>query len=77
MTTANPFMFPAAEEGLPDELAKVLFRMSSMLPEPFYRPCRGGGLALAAGRAGNGLQCRHGVPDPICEHGNQGGPWLG
>ena len=37
MTKANPFMFPAAEEGLPDELAKVLFRMSSILPEPFMR----------------------------------------
>lgn len=37
MTAADPFMFPASEEGLPDELAKVLFRMSSVLPEPFYR----------------------------------------
>jgi hypothetical protein len=37
MTKANPFMFPAAEEGLPDELAKVLFRMSSVLPEPFMK----------------------------------------
>lgn len=37
MTTADPFMFPASEEGLPDELARVLFRMSSVLPDPFYR----------------------------------------
>ncbi len=37
MTAADPFMFPADEEGLPDELARVLFRMSSVLPEPFYR----------------------------------------
>ena len=37
MTAAEPFMFPASEHGLPDELARVLFRMSSVLPEPFYR----------------------------------------
>ena len=37
MTAADPFMFPASEQGLPDELARVLFRMSSVLPDPFYR----------------------------------------
>ncbi|HUT09691.1 MAG TPA: vWA domain-containing protein [Thermoguttaceae bacterium] len=37
MTAADPFMFPSREEGLPDELARVLFRMSSVLPDPFYR----------------------------------------
>jgi hypothetical protein len=37
VTAAEPFMFPATEDGLPDELARVLFRMSSVLPEPFYR----------------------------------------
>ncbi len=37
MTAAEPFMFPASEHGLPDHLAQVLFRMSSVLPEPFYR----------------------------------------
>lgn len=37
MTAADPFMFPAADQGLPDELARVLFHMSSVLPEPFYR----------------------------------------
>jgi hypothetical protein len=37
MTAADPFMFPSSEEGLPDELARVLFRMSSELPEPFVR----------------------------------------
>ena len=37
MTAADPFMFPATDEGLPDELARVLFHMSSVLPEPFYR----------------------------------------
>jgi hypothetical protein len=37
MAAAEPFMFPASEETLPDELARVLFRMSSLLPEPFIR----------------------------------------
>jgi hypothetical protein len=37
MTAADPFMFPASDQGLPDELARVLFHMSSVLPEPFYR----------------------------------------
>jgi len=37
MTAADPFMFPAGEQGLPDELARVLFNMSSVLPDPFYR----------------------------------------
>lgn len=37
MTAADPFMFPASDVGLPDELARVLFYMSSILPEPFYR----------------------------------------
>jgi hypothetical protein len=37
MTAAEPFMFPATDEGLPDHLARVLFHMSSVLPEPFYR----------------------------------------
>ncbi len=37
MTAAAPFMFPATDVGLPDELAKALFHMSSVLPEPFYR----------------------------------------
>ena len=37
MTAADPFMFPATDVGLPDELARALFHMSSVLPEPFYR----------------------------------------
>ncbi len=37
MTAADPFMFPASDMGLPDDLARVLFYMSSILPEPFYR----------------------------------------
>ena len=52
MTTADPFLFPAAEEGLPDELAKVLFRMSSVLPEPFLRHATQEGLRLQPGARG-------------------------
>lgn len=37
MTAADPFMFPNSDQGLPDELARQLFHMSSVLPEPFYR----------------------------------------
>ena len=37
MTAADPFMFPANDQGLPDVLARHLFHMSSVLPEPFYR----------------------------------------
>lgn len=37
MTAADPFMFPSSEQGLPDELARVLFQMSSVLPDPFVR----------------------------------------
>jgi hypothetical protein len=33
MIAADPFMFPSNGEILPDELAKVLFQMSSVLPE--------------------------------------------
>ncbi len=36
-TAADPLLFPTGEKGLPDELAWVLFRTSSVLPEPFHR----------------------------------------
>jgi len=52
MTDAEPFMFPAGEERLPDELAKVLFRMSSVLPEPFVRHAAQEGLAWSTGARG-------------------------
>jgi len=52
MTAADPFMFPAQEAGLPDELARVLFRMSSVLPEPFARHAAMEGLQLQPGARG-------------------------
>jgi len=35
-TAADRFMFPANGEILPDDLARVLFQMSSVIPEPLY-----------------------------------------
>jgi hypothetical protein len=52
MTAADPFMFPAAEPGLPDELARVLFRMSSPLPDPFVRHATLEGFQLQPGARG-------------------------
>lgn len=52
LTAADPFMFPAGEQGLPDELARVLFRMSSVLPDPFYRHAVMEGFPLQPGARG-------------------------
>jgi len=49
---ADPFMFPATSENLPDELAKVLFAMSSVLPEPFLRHATQEGFRLQPGARG-------------------------
>jgi hypothetical protein len=35
-TASDKFMFPSNGEILPDELARVLFQMSSVIPEPLY-----------------------------------------
>ncbi len=52
MTAADPFMFPASSAGLPDELARVLFEMSSVLPEPFVRHATMEGFQLQQGARG-------------------------
>ena len=52
MIAADPFMFPASEEGLPDDLARVLFGMSSVLPEPFVRHATAEGFQLQPGARG-------------------------
>lgn len=52
MTACDPFMFPASEQGLPDEFAKVLFRMSSVLPDPFLRHAVAEGFPLQPGARG-------------------------
>jgi len=38
---ADPIVFPDKEEGLPDEYARLLFNMSSVLPEPIRDAARG------------------------------------
>lgn len=35
-TAADPFVFPHSDEVLPEELARVLFRMSSILPQSLF-----------------------------------------
>jgi hypothetical protein len=52
MTAADPFMFPASDQGLPDALARVLFYMSSVLPEPFLRHAMLEGFPLQPGARG-------------------------
>jgi hypothetical protein len=52
MTAADPFMFPAVDQGLPDELARVLFHMSSTLPDPFVRHATSEGFHLQGGARG-------------------------
>jgi len=46
MTAADSFIFPASDEILPDELARVLFKMSSALPEKMHRLATGLGVEL-------------------------------
>jgi hypothetical protein len=52
MTAADPFMFPSSPGGLPDELARVLFELSSVLPDPFVRLATAEGLHLQPGARG-------------------------
>ncbi len=52
MTQAAQVLFPSTPDGLPDELARVLFNMSSVLPEPFYRNAVAEGMALQPGARG-------------------------
>ena len=52
MTAADPFMFPASDQGLPDALARVLFYMSSVLPDPFMRHAMLEGFPLQPGARG-------------------------
>jgi len=46
MTAADSFLFPASGEILPDELARVLFNMSSVLPESMHKMAGGLGIEL-------------------------------
>jgi hypothetical protein len=51
-TAADPFMFPAKPDGLPDKLARMLFEMSSMLPDRFHRYAAEEGFELQAAARG-------------------------
>ncbi len=56
-SAADSFMFPASDEILPDELAKILFEMSSELPASIYKLATSEGIELqpnARGMAFNG-----------------------
>jgi hypothetical protein len=46
MTAADPVVFPSSDEILPEELARVLFRMSSVLPEPMFQRAVQEGFAI-------------------------------
>lgn len=52
MTAADPFMFPSSDEVLPDDLARVLFKMSSTLPETIFKRAVAEGLELQSGARG-------------------------
>jgi hypothetical protein len=52
MTDAQSVVFPSAPDELPDELARVLFEMSSPLPEPFYNAAVAEGYPLKPGARG-------------------------
>ena len=52
MAASNSFLFPSDEPSVPDELAKVLFAMSSPLPEPFFRNAQAEGFDVAPGARG-------------------------
>ena len=45
-------MFPSSEDGLPDELSRRLFRMSSVLPERLQRHGAAEGIPFQPGARG-------------------------
>ncbi len=51
-TTASPIEFPAADTGLPDNFARLLFRMSSPLPPRLLDAARNEGLPAVPGTRG-------------------------
>lgn len=51
-SSGESVLFPASDAGLPDELARFLFEMSSPLPEPFVRRAIAEGFCVAPGARG-------------------------
>jgi hypothetical protein len=52
MTKADPFLFPHSGEILPDQFARTLFDMSSVLPDPLYQRALKTGFTLQPGARG-------------------------
>ena len=50
--TAQPVEFASSADGLPDNFAKLLFRMSSQLPPPLLEAARSAGFEAPAGTRG-------------------------
>ena len=48
----RPIEFPDREEDLPDDFARLLFRMSSPLPPPMQAQARHAGFAVSDGTRG-------------------------
>ena len=52
MQAADPFVFPHSNEVLPEELARVLFEMSSVLPEAMFERAQAEGFEVQPGARG-------------------------
>ncbi len=52
MSAADSFVFPSAEPQVADNLAHALFKMSSPLPEPFFRSAVAEGFSIQHGARG-------------------------
>jgi hypothetical protein len=52
MSAADSFVFPSAEPQVADNLARVLFQLSSPLPEPFFRSAVAEGFPIQHGARG-------------------------
>lgn len=52
MTAADPFLFPHSDEVLPEELARTLFNMSSVLPESMCERAIQEGFSIQPGARG-------------------------
>lgn len=76
MTAADPFMFPASDANLPDELARVLFDMSSPLPDPFVRLAAGEGFRLQPGARGMAFNANMVCLIQFLNMGTQAAPGL-
>ena len=76
MTAAEPFMFPSRSTGLPDQLAKVLFEMSSLLPEPFARHAQMEGFQLQPGARGMAFNANMVCLIQFLNMGTQAAPGL-